>query len=198
MALLAATPADEQRYAVEAGVPPVGGEQGLTLLERSAFRPTIEVNGLCAGHQGPGARTIIPAWAMAKLTSRLVANQRPEKMMSLLSAHLEKHTPRGLRVQISEYEGGSGALSVDPEQPVVKRAASVLQRTFGRAPMYMWSGGSVPILSTIVERSGAAPLLVGFGLPEDAIHSPNESFSLAQFRDGFLYSCMMLEELSKG
>ena len=186
-------PTDEERAAAESaavspeeyekitGVPPVGGEQGLTLTERNSFRPTIEVNGIHTGYGGPGSKTVIPAGALAKISMRLVPDQNPDEVMAALERHLKQHTPRGMKLLIEDLTGGAAGFRLPLASPVFRLAASVLEEIDPRGAVFQWDGASIPVVSTLKACSGAAPLLVGFGQPEDHMHSPNESYGLNQF-----------------
>ena len=186
-------PTDEERAAAESaavspeeyekitGVPPVGGEQGLTLTERNSFRPTIEVNGIHTGYGGPGSKTVIPAGALAKISMRLVPDQNPDEVMAALERHLKQHTPRGMKLFIEDLTGGAAGFRLPLASPVFRLAASVLEELDPRGAVFQWDGASIPVVSTLKACSGAAPLLVGFGQPEDHMHSPNESYGLNQF-----------------
>ena len=186
-------PTDEERAAAESaavspeeyekitGVPPVGGEHGLTLTERNSFRPTIEVNGIHTGYGGPGSKTVIPAGALAKISMRLVPDQNPDEVMAALERHLKQHTPRGMKLFIEDLTGGAAGFRLPLASPVFRLAASVLEEIDPRGAVFQWDGASIPVVSTLKACSGAAPLLVGFGQPEDHMHSPNESYGLNQF-----------------
>jgi acetylornithine deacetylase/succinyl-diaminopimelate desuccinylase-like protein len=179
------------------GVPPVGGEATYSAPERRGFRPTIEVNGMYSGYQGPGGKTIIPSVATAKLTSRLVSRQNPERCLQLILDHLKKHAPKGLEFKVVASHVGGPALALSSADPLVQRARTVLDTLSPVPAQFTWEGGSIPIVAELAKLSGARPLLVGFGLEEDKIHAPNESFAISQFRLGFLYACSMLTEFSK-
>ena len=201
-------PTDEEREAAEAaavspeeyekitGVPPVGGEQGLTLTERNSFRPTIEVNGIHTGYGGPGSKTVIPAGAIAKISMRLVPDQNPDEVMAALERHLRQHTPRGMKLFIEDLTGGAVGFRLPLASPVFRLAASVLGEIDPRGAVYQWDGASIPVVSTLKACSGAAPLLVGFGQPEDHMHSPNESYGLNQFSRSMEWAERILEALS--
>lgn len=188
-------PMDIQQIRKLTGVEPIGGETTFSPLERSAFRPTIEINGIYAGYSGPGTKTIIPSRAGAKITSRLVGNQDPELSLQRIIKHLQNHAPSGLKLEISEEGVGGPAILLKANSEIVKKARSVLENVCSREITYTWSGGSIPVVSILSKLSGATPLLVGFGLEEDNIHAPNESFSLAQWKQGFLYVASILESL---
>jgi len=182
-------------YVKEAGVSPVGGEQGLTLAERIGFRPTIDINGIHSGYGGAKSKTIIPFEAMVKITSRLVAGQDPKRCRAAIVRHLKAHTPRGLKLEISEGGAGAAAFRAELDSPIIKIAKAVLDEVSGGRTVFRWHGASVPIVPALARVSGAAPILAGFGLEDDHIHAPNESFSLAQFRLGYLYAGLLLSRL---
>jgi acetylornithine deacetylase/succinyl-diaminopimelate desuccinylase-like protein len=182
-------------YARETGVLPVGGEKGLTLAERIGFQPTIDINGIHSGYGGAKSKTIIPAQAMVKITSRLVADQDPDRCLAAIVRHLKAHTPRGLKLTIPEKGAGAVAFRGDLDSPGVRMAKAVLDELSGGRTAFRWHGASVPIIPELVRVSGAEPILAGFGLEDDRIHAPNESFSLAQFRLGYLYTGLMLGRL---
>ena len=184
-----------QSYRKETGVPPVAGEKRFTPAERAGFRPTIEINGIHSGYGGAGSKTIIPAKAIAKITARLVEGQDPDKCLKLIINHLHKYCPEGLRLDILEKGTSGPAVKLDPCSPLAARARRVLAALSRGETAFMWDGASIPIVAALSEVSGAEPLLIGFGRERDNIHAPNESFSLEQFRLGYLYVAMMLSEL---
>ena len=201
-------PTDEERAAAESaavspeeyekitGVPPVGGEQGLSLTERNSFRPTIEVNGIHTGYGGPGSKTVIPAGALAKISMRLVPDQNPDEVMAALERHLKQHTPRGMKLFIEDLTGGAAGFRLPLASPVFRLAASVLEELDPRGAVFQWDGASIPVVSTLKACSGAAPLLVGFGQPEDHMHSPNESYGLNQFARAMAWAEKILAALA--
>ena len=201
-------PTDEERAAAESaavtpeeyekttGVAPVGGEEGLTLTERNSFRPTIEVNGIHSGYGGPGSKTVIPAGALAKLSMRLVPDQNPDEVMAAVERHLKLHTPRGMKLFIEDLTGEAAGFRLPLASPVFRLAASVLEEIDPRGAVYQWDGASIPVVSTLKTCSGAAPLLVGFGQPEDRIHSPNESYGLNQFARAMAWAEKILASLA--
>jgi len=196
-ALANAFPLSMTEYAAMVGTLPEGGEQAFTPWERRGFRPTIEINGVHSGYGGPGGKTIIPATAFAKISTRLVAGQDPQHCLSLIRKHLESNTPRGVELEITEESVGGPALRLSSKTDIVRCAAKVLKEVCEVDPVYMWEGASIPVVSSLAQVSGAAPLLVGFGLEEDNIHAPNESFAIDQFKQGYLYVSLMLSELSR-
>lgn len=171
----------DERYVQEMGCPPVGGEQGLTPTERNSFRPTIEVNGVHSGYGGPGSKTVIPCAALGKLSMRLVPGQNPDTAMAAVERHLKQHTPRGMKLFIEDLTGEASGFRLPLASPVFRLASAVLEEMDPRGPVFQWDGASIPVVSTLRDCSGAAPLLVGWGQPQDRIHSPNESYGLDQF-----------------
>jgi len=198
-ALLDRTPFDPEDYERKTGVPPLGGEQGVPPLIRLGFRPTIEINGLQSGYAGAGSKTIIPERAMAKISCRLVSGQDPERCLASIERFLRERTPPGLRCEITEKTSGGPALRLDPDSPWAQRAARCLEKVCGKPVVYQWEGASIPVLTALARAAGGPmPVLTGFGLEEDSVHAPNESFALDRFRLGFLFVCTFLSELGKG
>jgi acetylornithine deacetylase/succinyl-diaminopimelate desuccinylase-like protein len=192
---LNATPFDAAAYARAMGVAPVGGESGVPPLVRLGFRPTIEVNGIHSGYGGPGSKTVLPAMAVAKLSARLVPEQAPRVCYEALATHLREHCPRGLTLEIGEVNVGTPALRLPLVSPLVRLAREALTALDPRGPVFLWEGGSIPVIGALRDVSGAAPLLVGFGRDADAVHAPNESFGLDQFRQGMTYAALLLSAL---
>ena len=188
-------PFDGAAYEKSTGVAPVAGETSYAPIERLAFRPSIDINGFRSGFDGPGSKTIIPAKATAKITSRLAAGQDPDGALGRIIDHLHAHTPRGMQLTISEQWAAGAGFRLDPESHYVSKASKVLNRMSGKAPVLRWEGASIPIIADLSRVSGAEPLLIGFGLEEDRIHAPNESFSLDQFRLGYEYVALMLSSM---
>ncbi len=199
LALLARIPFNPAEYERQTGVPPVGGEEKVPPLIRLGFRPTIEINGLQSGYAGAGSKTIIPDRAMAKISCRLAAGQEPERCLESLEQFLHERIPPGLRLEISEKTLGGPALRLDPNSSWSQRATRCLEKVCGRPAVFQWEGASIPILTALRRAAGgASPILTGFGLEEDAVHAPNESFSLDRFRLGFLFGCVFLSEWGEG
>ncbi len=190
------SPLDTQALTAQLGTPLVGGEKGWTTQERIGFRPTIEINGIHSGYGGPGSKTIIPSVAIAKITSRLTGKQDPQKTLDRIIAHIRKHAPEGIRTEIEESGIGGSAVMLSANSPWIQKAHAILTQLSSNAPVYSWEGGSIPVVAHLAEISGAAPVLVGFGLEEDRIHAPNESFSLEQFKKGFLYASLFLGNIA--
>ena len=186
--------ANEERYAADIGTEPCGGQCGKTIVQRNCFEPTIEVNGIHSGYGGPGSKTIIPCQAIAKLLTRLVPGQNPAKTYEAVKRHLKDHCPKGMRVELSELTGDSPAFRLPLASPLFRLAADVLAEMDPRGAVFQWDGASIPVIAAIRAASGAAPLLVGWGQPEDRIHSPNESYSVRQFEAAKTWAKKILRE----
>ncbi len=190
----ASEPFDEREEKKQLGVPSFFGEAGYTAIERRTARPTLEINGLTAGFQGPGGKTIIPSWARAKLTMRLVPGQEPGKTLARAIAHLKKICPPTVRLEIIREHGGPPYM-VSSKSAHVQAALEALRVSFGREPLLVREGGSIPIVNDFKRILGADTLLLGLGLPDDNIHSPNEKFSLVAFAKGMLMSAWLWQKL---
>lgn len=182
-AAAAALPFDEQSYRRELGIPATFGEPGYSTLERSTMRPTLEVNGMWGGFQGEGSKTVIPAEAHAKLTCRLVPDQDAGRICTLVREHLERRCPPGVTVEVTVH-GGSAATLVPLDSEYIRAAARALQAAFGAEPVYSRMGGSIGVVPAFVRELRAPVVLIGFGLAEDRIHSPDESFDLGNYDAG--------------
>jgi acetylornithine deacetylase/succinyl-diaminopimelate desuccinylase-like protein len=178
-----------------AGAPAGWGEPGYDAYERTTLRPALTVNGVTGGYQGPGGKGVIPARASAKLSARLVPDQEPGDVARLVAAHLARAAPPTVRVRL-RASGGARAAAVDLAHPAVAAAAAALRRAFGRAPGLVRSGGTIPIVDLLQRELGAPVLLMGFALPDDGMHGPNERFRLAQLFAGTDAAIALLDELA--
>ena len=140
-------------------------------------------------------KTIIPSRSIAKISARLVPDQDPEGILESITAHIYRHVPKGMRLTISDQGVGGPGFRLDPESQLVRQAQKALASLEEGPVAFLWEGASIPIVTGLSAVSGAEPLLVGFGHEEDRIHAPNESFSIQQFRSGFLYAALMLQSL---
>jgi len=192
-AMVANSPIDLKQTEEFLGVPLVGGEKRFSALERRGLRPTLEINGVGGGYQGAGGKTVIPSFAMAKLSMRLVSGQHPQKTLSTVVKYLEQLAPEGVRVEVGDFRVGGAAFRLPSDSKVLQIAKRAIQNEFNREPHFLWEGASVPIIPALADASGAEPLLVGFGMEADKIHSPNESFSLRQFEEGYRYVTAFLK-----
>ena len=177
------------------GVPKLFGERGFTSMERSSARPTFEINGLTSGYQGEGSKTIVPAWARAKITCRLVPNQRPERIRKLVCDYLKKICPPTVRMEI-ETGHGAEAYLVSPTSAQAQAALRALRQAFHHEPVLLREGGSIPIVNDFKKILGSDTLLLGLALPDDNAHSPNEKFDLDIFKNGQRMSALLWRELS--
>ena len=178
------------------GVPKLFGEHGFTPLEQRSSRPTLEINGLTSGYQGEGSKTIVPAWARAKITVRLVPNQSPAQVIKRVRQHLEKLCPPTVRLEIKSGHGAEPYL-VSPTSPQAQAALRALKSAFGCEPVLIREGGSIPIVNHFKKILRADSLLLGLALPDDNAHSPNEKFDLGCYAKGQLMSAYLWQELSR-
>ena len=178
------------------GSPEPFGEPGYSMAERLWARPTVEVNGFGSGYQGEGSKTVLPAEATFKLSCRLVPGQDPVKIQQQVEDHLCKHLPKGVTIEV--YKGHSGkAYHNNPHSMFGKAAQAALATAFGREPVLIREGGSIPIIQDMKEILGADSLMLGLALPDCQIHAPNENYSVENFERGIEMSCELLKELSK-
>ena len=192
---LARIPHNDAAFRKFLGVPRLFGERGFTPQEQRAARPTIEINGLTSGYQGEGSKTIIPAWASAKLTFRLVPNQHPGRIEKLVRQHLKRICPPTVRLEIQGGHGGEPYL-ISPTGPLAQAGLRALKAAFGHEPVLLREGGSIPIVTDFKRILGVDALMLGLALPDDNPHSPNEKFSLDAFTKGMKMSALLLPELA--
>jgi acetylornithine deacetylase/succinyl-diaminopimelate desuccinylase-like protein len=178
------------------GSPALFGERGFTPTEQRSARPTFEINGLTSGYQGEGSKTIVPAWARAKITCRLVPNQKPEHIRKAVLAYLKKICPPTVRMEVNAGHGAEAYL-VSPTGKPAQAAVRALEKAFGGKAILMREGGSIPIVNQFKKILGADSLLLGLGLPDDNAHSPNEKFHLDCFEKGQLMSAHLWQELGR-
>jgi len=191
----AALPFDEEEFFSKIGLETGFGEKGYSTTERRSGRPTLDINGITAGYQGEGSKTIIPSKASAKFTCRLVPKQDPEKIASALRSYIATLVPPGITWEFSMHHGAAGmSLDLDKSR-FVEPMAKALEQTFGKKPVFTREGGSIPIVAEFNHVLQADVLLVGWGQDDDALHSPNEKFSLASFHRGILVSARFLGQL---
>lgn len=189
-------PMDEPAFADSLGVPELFGEQGYATDERRWARPTFDINGLTSGHQGEGGKTIIPAVASAKISFRLVPEQQPEKVQGLLEDHLRSLAIPGIRWDLTAGHGAPGMLAAT-DTPFVRAAQRAIETAFGKPPVLIREGGSIPIVTRFQEVLGCDCLLLGWGLSDDNAHSPNEKFRVADFARGIRASQALWDELAR-
>lgn len=180
---MAKAPHSNEAYCKALDIEAVYGEKGYTTPERGSIRPTLDVNGIWGGYTGEGAKTVIASKAYAKISMRLVPHQMPDEITELFKKHFESLAPKGTRVKVTPHHGGEPV--VTPIDSVGYRAASyAYEQTFGKKPIPVRSGGSIPIVALFEQILGLKTVLMGFGLDSDAIHSPNEHFGLFNFYKG--------------
>jgi len=182
-ALMAKAPFNLEKYEKALDLTEVTGELGFTTTERTGMRPTFDVCGIWGGYTGEGAKTVIPSKAFAKISTRLVPNQKHDKIAVLFKNHFENIAPKGVRVKVEYLHGGQGYLC-PIDLPAYRAAEKAYETVYGKRPVPVRSGGSIPIISSFEEILGIKSILMGFGLESDAIHSPNENFPLEQFFNG--------------
>jgi acetylornithine deacetylase/succinyl-diaminopimelate desuccinylase-like protein len=195
-AATAKLPFDDQQCLRELGLAGLAGEPGYTTLERRWARPTCDINGLTSGYQGPGAKTIIPAKASAKVSMRLVPHQDPRKIEAAFEQAMRERCPKSVKIEFGRHGASPGVL-VPFDSPAVRLAASAIRTGFGVDPVFMREGGSIPVVGQIKSILGADTLLVGFGLPDDRVHSPNEKFDLEALHQGTRTAAALYEELTR-
>jgi acetylornithine deacetylase/succinyl-diaminopimelate desuccinylase-like protein len=188
-------PFSEAEFQASVGVPSLEGEAGYTTLERKWARPTCDVNGLYGGYQGPGPKTVLPCMAGAKLSFRLVPDQDPKTVAAQFRAHVRAACPPGVTYEILDHHGAPAVL-VDTKTPGVRAAVRAIEAGFGRPPVLIREGGSIPVVGLLKTQLGVDTLLLGWGQNDDNLHGPNEKFSLADFHRGIKASAHLLEELA--
>ncbi|MBF0191093.1 MAG: dipeptidase [Magnetococcales bacterium] len=181
---VARLPFDEATFLGDIGLEHGWGEAGYALLERLWYRPTIEVNGLWGGYTGPGAKTVLPSKAQAKLSMRLVPDQTPERVVARVADHLRAVAPAGVRVEVRPVPGGGLPWRLSPDLPAVTAARRALREAFGREPVIIGEGASIPVVADFDRILDIKTLLVGFSLPDARPHSPDENLHLPSFETG--------------
>src|SRR5690554_655412 len=189
-------PYDEEEYKASIDIKNVQGEEGYTTRERSAIRPTLDVNGIWGGYTGEGAKTVLPSKAYAKISMRLVPHQDPDEITELFTKYFESIAPDSVRVKVNPHHGGLPAVTpIDSDGYIA--ASNAMEKTFGKKPIPMRSGGSIPIVALFEQVLGLKTVLMGFGLNSDAIHSPNEHYGLFNFYKGIETIPYFYDEFSK-
>jgi acetylornithine deacetylase/succinyl-diaminopimelate desuccinylase-like protein len=176
-------PIGDETIRDEVGASPTGGEKGFTALERIWTRPTLDVNGILCGYTGEGAKTVLPARAMAKISMRLVPDQEFRDIEQKFARHVEGLATEGVQVRVEALHGGP-AWYAEPKGPVIDAAAAALEEAFGNRPVFVRGGGSIPIVAAFEQTFGVPVVLIGFGLAGDNLHAPNESMRVDSYHDG--------------
>lgn len=182
-AMIAQIPFDEEKYKQSIGISDVFGETGYSTIERNSCRPAFDCCGIWGGYTGEGAKTVIPSKAYAKISTRLVPHQNSEEIGGLVAAHLQRIAPKGISVKVDYLHGGEGYVC-PISHPAYRAAEKGFEQAFGKRPLPVRRGGSIPIIATFEQVLGVKTILMGFGLESNAIHSPNENFPLYMFRKG--------------
>lgn len=191
----ASLPFDEAEFQRQIGVSGLTGEANFSTLERRWARPTFDINGLWSGYQGEGAKTVLPAKAGAKFSFRLVANQDPHRVSIELEKYLKSLCPPGIQMELIDMHGAPGVV-VPLDNPFVAAASRAIETGFGKAPVFIREGGSIPIVTKFKTTLGVDTLLLGWGLNDDNAHSPNEKFCVADFHRGIHASAQLWQELA--
>ena len=190
-------PFDEREYTEkEMGARELVGEPGVPLFERLWARPTLEVHGIRGGFTGEGAKTVIPARAVAKISTRLVADQDPKEAAAQLKRAVAKACPRGVTAELKAVHSAPPSL-VNPDNRFIHAAADAMSEVFGRPTVYIRSGGSIPIVAAFEQSLGIPSVMMGFGLPDDNLHAPNEKFHIPNFHRGIESICLFFEKLGE-
>lgn len=192
---LARIPYSEETLIHETGVTMAWGESEYSVVERVSARPTLEMNGIWGGFAGEGAKTVLPAKAGAKLSMRLVPNQKPEEIAELVSEHLKRLAPPTVRLEVRNLHGGDGAI-IPRDIPAMQAAHAAYEETFGVSPIFVREGGSIPVVAALQKTLGIHTVLLGFGLPDDNLHAPNEKMSIAMFYKGIETAIRFYEKLA--
>jgi acetylornithine deacetylase/succinyl-diaminopimelate desuccinylase-like protein len=193
----ASLPFNEKSYRKDFGIPKVFGETGFSTLERTWARPTLEINGLLSGFTGEGAKTVLPAVAMAKISMRLVPDQDPNKIAGLFEDFVKKIAPKTVELKITRMQGGKPWMT-SFDNAYVQAAGRAIERGFGRSPIFTREGGSIPVVSTFQEELGLPSVLFGVGLPDENAHAPNEKLDVSNFHNGIIASAYLYEEIGSG
>ena len=189
-------PFDERGFLAEAGAPAAFGEKGFSTLERVCARPTLDVNGMWSGYTGEGSKTVLPSFAAAKVSMRLVPDQDPEQLFPAFAAHVRRLAPPGVSVEVKDLHGAQPWITA-PDHPLMQAAHRALARAWTRPPVLLREGGSIPVMATFQHTHGLPCILMGFGLHDDQVHAPNEKFSLTSFHGGTKSCAYLYEELAR-
>ncbi len=193
---LASIPFDHDGWLKEAGVSHAWGEPDYTIIERSSARPTLDVNGIWGGYIEPGAKTVLPSKAHAKISMRLVPDQEPQEVFRLIEEHLKAVAPKSVSVEVQYLHGGDPAI-VRRDSPAMNAAVGAYAAAFGSEPHFVRTGGSIPVIAEFQKVLGIETILMGFGLPDDNLHAPNEKFHLPNYYRG-IETVIRFQELLAG
>ncbi|MGN6360244.1 MAG: M20/M25/M40 family metallo-hydrolase, partial [Thermomicrobiales bacterium] len=191
-----AIPVDEEEYRQGLGLRALWGDPEYTALERRWARPSLDLNGIWGGFTGEGLKTVTPCEAHAKITCRLVPDQRPEAVLDLIEAHVREHCPPGATVSVRRFGGAARPFAVRPDHPALQAAARVLRDLYGKEPLITRAGGTLPLAETLQTDLGADMIFFSWGMPGDNVHAPNESLLLDAFTAARRAYCALLPELA--
>ncbi len=194
-AMMAKNPLTEEQFKAATGVPALWGDADYTIRERVSARPTLEINGLWSGYGGPGPKTIIPASAGVKLSSRLVGNQDPHKIYDQIKAYIDSITPPSVHVEVQLLTTGEPAL-IPFDLPEMQAAVRAYEKGWGATPIFTRGGGSIPVVADLYNLMKIPVVMMGYGLDDDGLHVPNESYSIEMFQRGIETAIVYLEELA--
>ncbi|MEO5617358.1 MAG: dipeptidase [Candidatus Eisenbacteria bacterium] len=192
-----ALPFHEAAFLAESGAPAPFGEKGYSTLERVSVRPTLDVNGMWSGYIGEGAKTVLPSFAAAKVSMRLVPDQIPDELFPRVEAHVKSLAPAGVTVKLTHMHGTQPFLT-SADEPMLECARRALARAWDKPPAMLREGGSIPVMATFQKTHGVPCILMGFGLDDDQVHSPNEKFSLSSYYGGMKSAAYLYEEIAQG
>lgn len=194
---LARAPFDQKEYNKSLDIEQEEGEEGYTTIERTGIRPSLDVNGIWGGYTGEGAKTVLPSKAYAKLSTRLVPDQESDEITEIITKHLERIAPKSVKVKVTPHHGGTPAV-IPTDSEGYQAASRAFEKVWKKTPIPTRDGGSIPIVALFQQVFETDPILMGFGLDEDAIHSPNESYGLFNFFTGIETIIAFYEELAQG
>ncbi len=193
---LAQLPWSDEQYKNELGVTELFGEEGYTTIERKGARPTFEINGIYGGYQGEGGKTVLPSSAGAKITMRLVANQTPDLIGKRFEEYVREIAPNTVTITV-KHQGGGNPVFIPKDSPYMETAVNALRNGFDAEPVFIREGGSIPVVSALSEMLNVDAILIGFGLPDDNLHAPNEKFDLECFYNGIKTAAWFLKTVKK-
>ena len=180
---MAKAPFDLDHYKKELNIEEIKGEKGFSTIERVGIRPCLDVNGIWGGYTGPGSKTVLPSKAFAKISTRLVSNQNSDKITQMIIKYFEENAPKSVKVKVTPHHGGTPAV-VSTHSNGYQAASKAFEQSWGKTPIPTMEGGSIPIVALFMQELKIEPILMGFGLDSDNIHSPNESYGLFNYYKG--------------
>jgi len=189
-------PFDEAGFLRESGAPVAFGEKGFSTYERITSRPTLDVNGMWSGYTGEGSKTVLPSFAAAKVSMRLVPDQAPDQLWPVFEEYVKKLAPAGVSVEVKNLHYAQPFIT-GPDHPMLQAAVRALARAWTKKPALIREGGSIPVMATFQKVLGLPCILMGFGLHDDQVHAPNEKFSLSSFHGGTKSCAYLYEELAR-